>query len=152
MDFNSRLALLRDRHEALITRKNIPIEGNITDFISKLKLQGFTLEESMSNGAILKGPFVGYDNCTVYVLCSKSSKTVWKVVASLPSQVSWSSTRSRYEDFKEIFEERFVNCKKPTFKLEEAGFLDKKQRYPYDIYQRVATAKSKKVSDKPGNE
>ena len=28
MDFNSRLALLRDRHEALITRKNISIEGN----------------------------------------------------------------------------------------------------------------------------
>lgn len=57
-----------------------------------------------------------------------------------------------YEDFKEIFEERFVNCKKPTFKLEETGFLDKKQRYPYDIYQRVATAKPKKVSDKSDNE
>lgn len=87
--------------------KNIPIEGNISDFISKLKVQGFTLEESMSNGAILKGPFVGYDNCTVYVLCSKSSKTVWKVVASLPSQVSWSSTRSRYEDFKETYTKKY---------------------------------------------
>lgn len=57
-----------------------------------------------------------------------------------------------YEDFKGVFEEQFVNCKKPVFKLEETGFLDKKHRYPYDIYQRVATAKPEKVSGKSGNE
>lgn len=40
-----------------------------------------------------------------------------------------------YQDFKSIFEEMYVNCSKPRFKLAEEGFLDRKKNYPFAIYQ-----------------
>ena len=71
---------------------------------------------------------------------------------SLKPTIIDTNRRDNGDYYKKPTQYWFVNCKKPMFKLEETGFLDKKQRYPYDIYQRVATAKSKKVSDKSGNE
>ena len=86
-----------------LTFKNIPIEGSVSAYVAKLEAVGFyLLHENDGRSAILQGSFAGFDDCTVYVIGSKSSKTVWKVVVGLPHQLSWSSTRSRYEDLKKV--------------------------------------------------
>ena len=95
------------QEEEHLTFKNIPISGSISSFISKMKEAGFTLVEQIDDGAIMKGSFVGYSDCSVFVFCSSSSKTVWKVVAQLPSQSSWSSVKSRYRDFKEKYTTKY---------------------------------------------
>ncbi|MCF0174619.1 MAG: hypothetical protein HUJ95_04680 [Bacteroidales bacterium] len=87
--------------------KNIPIDGNITDFVAKLKEQGFTVKENFKNSVILNGPFAGYDDCTIFVLFSTSSETVWKVSATLPHRSSWLSTLSMYQDFKEEYIKKY---------------------------------------------
>lgn len=99
-----------------LTFKNIPIEGSVLAYVAKLEAVGFNLlSEDDGRIAILQGSFAGFDECTVYVIGSKSSKTVWKVAVSLPHQVSWSSTRSRYEDFKESYTAKYG---KPTDSFE----------------------------------
>ena len=90
-----------------LTFKGIPIEGKESDFVSKLEKQGFEIITSTNSGTALKGPFVGFDDCTILVISSKQTKTVWKVVAHLPEQASWSSTRSRYEDFIEKYTNKY---------------------------------------------
>ncbi len=91
-----------------LTFKNIPIEGSVSAYVAKLEAVGFyLLHENDGRSAILQGSFAGFDDCTVYVIGSKSSKTVWKVVVGLPHQLSWSSTRSRYEDFKESYTAKY---------------------------------------------
>lgn len=91
--------------------KNIPLGGKISEFVATLKAQGFEVVAEVDAGAALKGPFVGFDDCTVLVLATKKTHSVWKVVAQLPEQRSWSSTYSRYDDFKQKYIEKYG---KPT--------------------------------------
>lgn len=129
-----------------LTFKNIPIEGNMSNFITKMKAAGFKLNEMKDVGAIMTGPFVGYD-CTLAILCSRSSKTVWKVVAHLPSQVSWTSTRSQYDDFKERYTKKYGA---PTQSFE--FFLDPYERGDGYELQAIKLEKGHYVSywDTPG--
>lgn len=90
-----------------LTFKNIPIEGSVSAYVAKLEAVGFQLVESTANNAILKGTFAGFDDCTIVVIGSESSNTVWKVVANLPHQVSWTSTCSRYEELKRQYTDKY---------------------------------------------
>jgi len=90
-----------------MTFKNIPIEGNINDFVEKMEAQNFSVEEKLDGVITMKGSFAGFDDCRIYLIFSKKSQTVWKVTVSLPEQVSWTSTKSRYEDYKEKYTQKY---------------------------------------------
>lgn len=98
------IALYAQEH---LTFKNIPIKGAASNFVAKLESQGFVVAERRDGLVTMKGTYVGLNDCQILIATTKKTQTVWKVVAWLPEQVSWSSTRSRYEDFKEKFTEKY---------------------------------------------
>ena len=79
--------------------KNIPIDGNINEFVEQLKNEGFVLNKLEDTSAILEGNFAN-EACEIFVTASPKTKTVWKVTAYLPKTKTWSSIKSEYKTFK----------------------------------------------------
>lgn len=55
----------------------------------------------------MTGPFAGFSDCQILIVCSPKTQTVWKVTAYLPDQTSWSSVESRYKDFKKRYTDKY---------------------------------------------
>ena len=47
--------------------KSVPIDGTLTEYVLKMKQNGFSHIETEDGTAILKGDFAGYKECTVRV-------------------------------------------------------------------------------------
>jgi outer membrane protein assembly factor BamA len=92
-----------------MTFKGIPINGSLSSFVSNLKSKGFTLDLIEDGLATLKGDFAGKSNCTIVVVATEQSNTVWKVVVFFPEKTSWYSLKSEYESFKESYTEKYGN-------------------------------------------
>lgn len=90
-----------------LTFKSIPIQGSLSEFVGKLKAQGFVVENKYDTGISMKGSFVGFKDCSIIIMATAQTQTVWKVAAFLPDQSSWSSTCSRYEEFKEKYTNKY---------------------------------------------
>lgn len=87
--------------------KGIPLDGKLSDFVSKLSQEGFTLKEYAEDHiAVMEGNFAG-DYATIYILATPKSKIVWKAVVNYGEQESWSSLKSDYFDMKELFSRKY---------------------------------------------
>lgn len=86
-----------------LTFRQIPISGNVNNFIRKLEAQGYTVTNSYNqeyNLAILTGKFAGVNNCQILVVGTPVSMLVCRVVISLPEQQIWFSLKSEYQEWK----------------------------------------------------
>jgi hypothetical protein len=92
--------------------KDIPISGNLSSFVNKMKKEGFTLGEQKENGALMKGTFVGNENCEILIIATSKAKTVWKVIIFLPEETSWYSIKSAYNNYKEQYIKKYGNPSK----------------------------------------
>ena len=90
-----------------MTFKGIPIDGPLSSFISQLETKGFTHELTDGNVAMLKGDFAGKCDCTIGVLASKQSNTVFKIIVYFPKKTSWYSLKSEYKSFKESYTKKY---------------------------------------------
>ena len=98
-----------------MTFKDISMDCNLTTFVSKLEAKGYRTTLLEDDNAVLKGNFAGKDDCSIYVLCTAKSKLVWKVAVRFPEQVSWSSLKSEYKSFKELYTKKYGNPKSYEF-------------------------------------
>lgn len=105
-----------------LTFKNIPIQGNISSFISKMKSAGFSFVEQNDKNCIMNGPFAGFSNCDIVIGFSPKTKTVWKVMAILPSQISWGSVLFRYLEYKQRFIDKYGKAE--SFEFFEDPFYE----------------------------
>jgi hypothetical protein len=96
--FSSHLSA-QDTH---LTFKDIPINGELSSFVEKLKKEGFLLEKIDGNIAILKGKFVNRD-CEIYVFATPKTLIARNVTVYLPKETTWSSIKSDYHSFKASF-------------------------------------------------
>ncbi len=86
-----------------LTFRQIPITGNVQNFIRKLESQGYTVTNSYNheyNVAILTGKFAGVNNCQILVVGTPISMLTCRVVISLPEQQIWFSLKSEYQEWK----------------------------------------------------
>ena len=90
-----------------MTFKGIPMDCNLTSFVSKLESKGYIKEVIQDNGAVLSGNFAGKDDCTILVVCTASSKLVWKIAVQFPERVSWNSLKNEYNSLKESYIEKY---------------------------------------------
>ena len=88
--------------------KGIPLNGKIDNFVNKLKAQGFSVSKQLGDIVVMEGTFTGKD-ATVYIISSEKSHPVWKVLVKLPKRTSWSSIKSDYEYYKEMFTKKYGN-------------------------------------------
>ena len=89
-----------------LTFKNIPIDGPLTQFLAKLKAEGFTQFETDSDGVWLIGKFTGQD-CRVLVQATASSHTVYAVYALFTDRNDWSMAKADYGKLKAALTKKY---------------------------------------------
>ena len=92
----------------------IPINGTCYQLAQKIAAKGFQLKPIEGKAATpssthikLMGTFAGIDNCEIYVIGTKGTKTAWKVVVYLPEEDKWSDIKYQYNKFKESLEKKY---------------------------------------------
>ena len=85
----------------------MPIDGTLTEFVSKLKQKGLTHIGTEDGTAILKGDFAAYKNCTVAAIALKQKNLVAKVGVMFPSLETWSSLSNNYFSLKEMLPKKY---------------------------------------------
>jgi hypothetical protein len=64
--------------------KGVPIDGKLSEYVSKMKNNGFTLIGIEDGVALLKGDFAAYKNCTIGVSTLKQTDLVSKISVVFP--------------------------------------------------------------------
>jgi len=78
----------------------VKVDGKITQFVEKLKLKGFTVSKTITNGYVMSGKFLGKP-IELYVFSTPTSKLVTHVDAYFPKQTEWYTIKNEYETLKE---------------------------------------------------
>jgi hypothetical protein len=99
-----------------LTFKSVPIDGTLADYVSKMKLNGFTQIATESEKASLNGDFAGYKDCLVEVSTLKQNDLVHKISVIFPSKETWSTLFGNYSDLKEMLTEKYG---KPSVLMED---------------------------------
>lgn len=116
--------------------KGIPIDGNLSDFVSKMKEDGFTSQEyGKDNVAIMEGEFAG-KHATVFILATSITKTVWKIAVNYKEKESWHSLKSEYDEMKKMYIKKYGTP-------EEDFHFFMKPYYEGDGYELQALRKEK---------
>lgn len=102
--------------EAHLKFKGVPIDGSLTEFVSRMKTAGFTHIGTKDGIAILEGDFAGYKNCNVGVYTVKPLNIVSQIVVLFDNKYNWSVLESDYNLLKELLTEKYGA---PTQVIEE---------------------------------
>ena len=87
--------------------KGVPIDGKLSEYILKMKQNGFTQMEAEVGVAMFKGDFASYKECKVLVSTLKDKDLVSKITVFFPVQENWSSLSSNYFNLKELLTEKY---------------------------------------------
>lgn len=98
--------------------KGIPIDGPVDEFVSKLEEAGFTYILRNDEKVVLEGTFAGFSHCEISVFFTDNN--VWSVVVSLPLSKNWESAKSRYNDLKASFKDKYKVSPRCTEKANES--------------------------------
>lgn len=101
-----------------LTFKNIPIDGTLNEYISKMKQTGFSFIQTANGAAILNGDFAGYKDCNVAVSTLKQMDLVHKIVVIFPDKKIWSTLSGNYFDLKQMLTEKYGNPSKVVEKFD----------------------------------
>lgn len=102
--------------EAHLKFKGVPIDGSLTEFVSRMKTAGFTHIGTKDGIAILEGDFAGYKNCNVGVYTVKPLNIVSMIAVGFNIRDKWSDLESDYNLLKELLTEKYGA---PTKVIEE---------------------------------
>lgn len=91
--------------------KGIPIDGNLQEFVSKMKSEGFYSKMYNNWGAIMQGDFAG-ENSHVFIYSTTEEKIVWKVSVYFDSWDNWLSLESQYYEIKDMYTKKYGKPKK----------------------------------------
>jgi hypothetical protein len=96
--------------------KGVQIDGNLEEYILKMKQNGFVIVETQKGMALLNGDFAGYKDCNVGVSTLKQKDLVYKIGVTFPKQEKWSGLSTNYYDLKQMLIEKYGN---PSDELEK---------------------------------
>jgi hypothetical protein len=86
----------------------VPISGDLPTAIARYKAKGYTLDKYTSSGVILNGKILS-NNIQLFIFVTPKSKKVYKMVAYLDEDFSWSSLKNNYNRFLNIFIDKYGN-------------------------------------------
>lgn len=90
-----------------LTFKGVPIDGTLTEYVSKMKAAGFSLLETEDGTAILQGDFAGFKGCKIGVSTLKATDVVNTIGVIFPECEDWSSLENRYELIKLMLTQKY---------------------------------------------
>lgn len=86
----------------------VSISGDLPTAVARYKVKGYTLTKYIDNGAILKGKIMSTE-IELFILVTPKTKRVFKVVAYLNEDISWTSLKSTYMRFLGILTDKYGN-------------------------------------------
>jgi hypothetical protein len=90
-----------------LTFKSVPIDGTLADYVTKMKLNGFTLILTKDYSAVLNGDFAGYKDCNVGVSTLKQKDLVHKIGVFFPKHDTWATLSGNYFNLKKMLIEKY---------------------------------------------
>jgi len=87
--------------------KGVPIDGKLSEYVAKMKQNGFTIIRTEDGVAMLKGDFAGYKDCIVGVATLKQKDLVSKITVIFPARDTWSSLSGNYFSLKKMLTEKY---------------------------------------------
>lgn len=90
-----------------LTFKGVPIDGTLSEYVSKMKQNGFSYISTEDGVAMLTGDFAAYKNCIVGVATLKQKDLVSKITVLFPDRDTWSSLSGNYFDLKEMLTQKY---------------------------------------------
>jgi hypothetical protein len=101
--------------------KGVPIDGTLSEYIAKMKQNGFTLVGIEDETAMLSGDFAGYKNCIVGVATLKQKDLVSRITVIFPECNTWSSLSSNYFSLKKMLSEKYGNPSESVEKFQSSS-------------------------------
>ena len=89
---------------------NMKVDAFSTELIQKGYSLSYVKEDS--SACILNGTFAGKDDCSIFVLGTPKSKTVWKVSILFPETKSWYSVKNSYMTLVESYKKKYGSPQK----------------------------------------
>ena len=86
----------------------VPISGDLPTAVARYKAKGYTLDKYITSGAILNGKIL-MNNIQLFIFVTPKTKKVYKVVAYLDEDISWTSLKSTYIRFLGILTDKYGN-------------------------------------------
>lgn len=96
--------------------KGVSIDGTLSEYVSKMKPNGFSLIGMEDGMATLRGDFAAYRNCLIGVTTLKQKDLVSKIAVVFPEVGTWFLLSSNYFSLKEMLTEKYG---KPSDVIEE---------------------------------
>ena len=86
----------------------IKVDGNINDVVEKFKGKGLkvTNRSSTPNVISMEG-IVGNRNLELNIVCTPTTKIVWKFAVYLHKQTLWTSLKSEYEEYLDLLTKKY---------------------------------------------
>jgi len=103
------------------TFKNIPIDGSLNQFVTKLKKQGFKVMKTTDLDAILSGKFTGED---VHIFVQATLETVYGVTVSYNKQSSWKAIKTKYDNMKSMLTEKYGEPMETIEKFDSSDYQE----------------------------
>jgi hypothetical protein len=101
--------------------KGVPIDGTLSEYVSKMEQEGFTNAGTENGTAVLSGEFAGYKDCTVGVSTLKQKDLVYKIAVVFPEKETWSTLSANYFDLKEMLAEKYGNPSEVVEKFDSSS-------------------------------
>ena len=92
---------------AHLTFKGIPISGSIDKFVAQMESQGYQLETSDQLGVVMTGTFAAQPGCTIFVLTSPKTGTVYSVSATFQEKATWKELKRQYNEYSELLTKKY---------------------------------------------
>ena len=121
-----------------LTFKGVPIDGTLNEYVSKMKVRGFTIEGKDNGVAMLKGDFAGYKDCTIGVVTFNQKDIVSKIAVIFPEKDTWSRLSGDYFRLQELLIEKYG---KPSESVEK--FQNRDPRDDNDKMHQVGMGRCK---------
>lgn len=86
--------------------RGVPINGHRDTFVSEMKKLGYTEVFRNEMGVAMKGKFTNKE-ANIIILASPKTQTVWKVAAQFDEDKSWSSLKSDYYYYVELYTSKY---------------------------------------------
>ncbi|MDW5288881.1 hypothetical protein [Formosa sp. PL04] len=81
--------------------KGVPIDGTLSEYVSKLEKKGLNNLQTENGVALLNGDVAGYNDCYLVVSTISQKDLVYVLVVMFPVKDTWSTLSYTYSDLKE---------------------------------------------------
>lgn len=87
--------------------KGIPIDGTVSEFVTKLKQKGCTYVDSYDGNVSMKGDFATEKNCTIVVVAPKANCPLERVLVICPDKDTWGTLYNNYARLKDMLTAKY---------------------------------------------